>query len=52
MVTPVVTRIALTAGAGAASSPPAVRDVSFTAGYGRVTRFLGPNGAGNPVTEL
>jgi ATPase subunit of ABC transporter with duplicated ATPase domains len=31
---------------------PAVDDVSFTVDYGRITGFLGPNGAGNPVTGL
>ena len=30
----------------------AVDDLSFTVRPGRVTGFLGPNGAGNPVTEL
>jgi ABC-2 type transport system ATP-binding protein len=30
----------------------AVDDLTFTVRPGRVTGFLGPNGAGNPVTEL
>lgn len=30
----------------------AVDDLGFTARPGHVTGFLGPNGAGNPATEL
>jgi hypothetical protein len=33
-------------------STVAVNDLSFTVRPGVVTGFLGPNGAGNPVTEL
>jgi ABC-2 type transport system ATP-binding protein len=33
-------------------STMAVSDLSFSIRPGLVTGFLGPNGAGNPVTEL
>ena len=33
-------------------STMAVNDLSFSIRPGMVTGFLGPNGAGNPVTEL
>jgi ABC-2 type transport system ATP-binding protein len=33
-------------------STKAVNDLSFSVRPGMVTGFLGPNGAGNPVTEL